>query len=230
MKEYKRDEQFEEDLEAGRGEAERRRPSVGGSADADGSAGRNQDWVDEGPGADDGSGLEDPAEAEKADVLGPFDRIYRDPEAAREAQKRSRRRAQRFMSRLRHPGPSPEEVRRIGNYRIEVERSVTAVDLRRHTSEIIAALQRNQELLISYRNKWIGVMTPIGLIREPERLRNPRESRYFGIDRWMPRLRRDQEWMGALPKKKEEGCSAAAGLPQDPNPLGEPGLRDDWLN
>jgi antitoxin (DNA-binding transcriptional repressor) of toxin-antitoxin stability system len=70
------------------------------------------------------------------------------------------------------------------------------VDLRRRTSEVIAALDRNEELLISHRDRWVGVITPISLIQDADEPPPIKSSRYFGFARWAPRLRRNRNWPG----------------------------------
>lgn len=79
-----------------------------------------------------------------------------------------------------------------GLVRPDALRTVSAMDLRRRTSEIIAALERNEELMISYRDQWVGIITPINLVEGYGYHRPLRRHRYFGYGRRAPKLRRKQ--------------------------------------
>ncbi len=84
----------------------------------------------------------------------------------------------------------PPKKPRRSTHRLTHRRTVTAVDLRRRTSEIIAALERNEELLLSHRDRWVGIMTPINLVEGFGFHPQLRRHRYFGYARRAPRLRR----------------------------------------
>lgn len=106
--------------------------------------------------------------------------------------------------------------------RLSPRRTVTAVDLRRRTSEIIAALERNEELMISYRDEWVGIMRPINLVDGFGYHPPLRRHRYFGYARRSPRLRRaDDEnelnrarLLNSDPKEEQTGTASDAG-PED---------------
>ena len=95
-------------------------------------------------------------------------------------------------------------------FRLTPRRTVSAVDLRRRTSEIIAALERNEELMISYRDQWVGIMTPISLVEGFGYHPPLCKHRYFGYARRAPRLRRRE-------RGRERGRDPRAGsAPEEP--------------
>lgn len=99
-------------------------------------------------------------------------------------------------------------------------RAVTAVDLRRRTSEIIAALERNEELMVSHRDRWVGIMTPINLI-EGFGFHPPlRRHRYFGYARRSPKLRRrdDESEVTRRSLMNQDPREEASGTPRDREP------------
>jgi antitoxin (DNA-binding transcriptional repressor) of toxin-antitoxin stability system len=104
------------------------------------------------------------------------------------------------------PAPHAPEER----FRLTPRRTVSAVDLRRRTSEVIAALERNEELMISYRDQWVGTMTPINLVEGFGYHPPLRKHRYFGYARRAPRLRRKE-------RGREQGRDYRADLaPEEP--------------
>lgn len=124
----------------------------------------------------------------------PFRHLFEDPGDVEVAKREAHRRVQEFVSRMRRRRPTAAEEREATRKRIKREGHVTAVDLRRRTSEIIAALDRNEELIISYRGRWVGVITPISVLHGKEKRPPITRSSYFGYIRWAPRLRRNREW------------------------------------
>jgi antitoxin (DNA-binding transcriptional repressor) of toxin-antitoxin stability system len=133
---------------------------------------------------------------ERADEFDPFSHLFGDPRDVAFARREARRRASEFIRRLKRRRPTAAEERRETLRRIKREGRITAVDLRRRTSEVIAALDRNEELLISHRDRWVGVITPISLIQDAGEPPPIKSSRYFGFARWAPRLRRNRNWPG----------------------------------
>lgn len=142
----------------------------------------------------------------------PFDHLFDDPRDVRAARREARQRARGFISRLRRRRPTASQERKETLRRIKREGRITAVDLRRRTSEIIAALDRNEELLISHRNRWVGVITPISLIQDASDPPPIMSSRYFGFARWAPRLRRNRDWPGYATRVEEaDGANLSVG-------------------
>lgn len=133
---------------------------------------------------------------DRTDPFDPFSHLFGDPQDVAFARKEARRRAAELIRRMRRRRVTASEERRETLRRIRREGRITAVDLRRRTSEVIAALDRNEELLISHRNRWVGVITPISLIQDTGDAPPITSSRYFGFARWAPRLRRKRDWPG----------------------------------
>ncbi len=171
----------------------------------------------------------------------------------------ARARAARRMRKVKVGRPNKELEKENARLRLSVRKAVTAVDLRRRTSEIIAALERNEELMISYRDRWVGIITPINLIEGYGYHQPVRRHRYFGFAKYAPRLRRNEEAGGARgpdngahdPKNGAGGRGAGPdngaagegqcaeryggkripgrGCPDGDLPLEPPGLDDDLL-
>lgn len=158
---------------------------------------------------------------EKTDLFG---QLFEDRYYAEKARRQARRKQLRLLRRAYRGGKSLEQEKRDALRRMRSERTITAVDLRRRTADIFAAIERNEELLISYRDRYVALITPIDLLwppnvrqagvdqggvtaqpgagqpgtEQPGQSGPPpiERSRYFGCAKIMPKLRPRILWWG----------------------------------